>query len=157
RARRARQRRGRRRQPRPACTPLRGGTRPRCGDRESRRARHLRCDVPHGEAVLLIRGSCHCGKIAFRPHWSPDPVEIHARACDCTFCVKHGGVWTSYPKGALEVAIREPSKAAKYAFGTRTADFHVCTGCGAVPVVTSEIDGRTYAVVSVNAFDNVDR
>jgi hypothetical protein len=31
----------------------------------------------------------------------------------------------------------------------------VCTACGAVPLVTSEIDGRLYAVVSVNAFDNV--
>ena len=106
---------------------------------------------------MLIRGSCHCGNIAFRLDWSPDPAEIHGRVCDCTFCVKHGGVWTSYPKGALEVAIRDPSKVSRYAFGTKTADFHVCTGCGAVPLVTSEIEGRTYAVVSVNAFDNVDR
>ena len=42
------------------------------------------------------------------------------------------------------------------AFGTRTADFHLCTHCGVVPVVTSRIDGRLYAVVSVNAFDGVD-
>ena len=106
---------------------------------------------------MLIRGSCHCGNIAFRLDWSPDPAEIPARACDCMFCVKHGGVWTSCPQGELEVAIREPSKASRYAFGTKTATFHVCTGCGAVPVATSEIDGRLYAVVSVNAFDNVDR
>ncbi len=106
---------------------------------------------------MLIRGSCHCGNIAFRLDWSPDPAEIPARACDCTFCVKHGGVWTSYPGGALEVAIREPAKVSKYAFGTKTADFHVCTACGAVPVATSQIEGRLYAVVSVNAFDDVDR
>jgi len=43
-----------------------------------------------------------------------------------------------------------------YAFGTKTAEFHVCTACGVVPVVTSRIDGRLYAVVSVNAFENVD-
>jgi hypothetical protein len=109
------------------------------------------------ETPLLIRGSCHCGNIAFRLDWSPDPVEIPARACDCTFCMKHGGVWTSNPQGTLEVAVREPAKVTKYAFGTKTADFHICGNCGAVPVVTSEIDGRTYAVVSVNAFDNVDR
>jgi hypothetical protein len=41
-------------------------------------------------------------------------------------------------------------------FGTKTAEFHVCTTCGAVPVVTSRIDGRLYAVVSVNAFENVE-
>ena len=43
-----------------------------------------------------------------------------------------------------------------YAFGTKTAEFHVCTACGVVPVVTSRIDGRLYAIVSVNAFENVD-
>jgi hypothetical protein len=30
------------------------------------------------------------------------------------------------------------------------------TACGVVPVVTSRIDGRLYAVVSVNAFENVE-
>jgi len=106
---------------------------------------------------MLIRGSCHCGNISFHLDWSPDPAEIPARACDCTFCVKHGGVWTSNPRGVLEVAVREPSHVSKYAFGTKSADFHVCAACGAVPLVTSEIDGRLYAVVSVNAFDNVER
>ena len=43
-----------------------------------------------------------------------------------------------------------------YTFGTGTAVFHTCTRCGVVPVVTSQIDGRLYAVVSVNAFDDVD-
>ena len=32
----------------------------------------------------------------------------------------------------------------------------MCTGCGVVPVVTSRIDGRLYAVVSVNAFEHVE-
>ena len=32
----------------------------------------------------------------------------------------------------------------------------MCTGCGVVPVVTSRIDGCLYAVVSVNAFENVE-
>jgi hypothetical protein len=31
----------------------------------------------------------------------------------------------------------------------------VCSRCGIVPVVTSRLDGRLYAVVSVNAFDGV--
>lgn len=45
----------------------------------------------------------------------------------------------------------------KYAFGTKTADFHVCSKCGVVPVVTSSIDDQTYAVVSVNAMNDVDQ
>lgn len=105
---------------------------------------------------MLIHGSCHCGNISFDIDWSPEPTQIPARACTCSFCVKHGGVWTSCPTGALEVLYRDSGKVSKYSFGTRTADFHICASCGAVPVVSSDIDGHTYAVVSVNAFDNVD-
>ena len=52
---------------------------------------------------MNILGNCHCGNISFELVWNPDPQEIPARACDCTFCRKHGGVWTSNPAGALTV------------------------------------------------------
>jgi hypothetical protein len=103
-----------------------------------------------------IAGSCHCGNIRFRLAWEPDPQELPARACTCSFCVKHGGLWTSNPQGRLRVSVREPEHVRHYAFGTKTARFHICSQCGAVPLVTSDVGGKTYAVVSVNAFDNVD-
>ncbi len=105
---------------------------------------------------MVIQGSCHCGNISFDLDWGFEPREIPTRACDCSFCVKHGGVWTSSPKGTLRIRVKEPALVSKYAFGTRTADFHVCGRCGIVPFVTSEIDGGLYAVVSVNAFNGVD-
>ena len=46
---------------------------------------------------------------------------------------------------------------ARYAFGTETASFMVCARCGVAPLVTSQIDGITYAVVNVNTFDGIDR
>jgi|SRR5882757_4159238 len=104
---------------------------------------------------MLISGRCHCGNISFALTWEPEPKLIPARACDCSFCTKHGGVWTSCPTGRLEVAVRDPSLVSKYAFGTNTAEFHICSRCGIVPVVTSRIDGHLYAVVSVNAFEDV--
>lgn len=105
---------------------------------------------------MLIHGKCHCGNISFSLTWEPDPVEIPVRACTCSFCSKHGGVWTSNPGGALRVMVRDASFVSRYAFGTRTAEFHVCARCGVVPFVSSRIDGRLYAVVSVNAFEGVD-
>lgn len=105
---------------------------------------------------MLINGSCHCGNIRFTFNWEPEPTEIPARACTCSFCAKHGGVWTSCPTGSLSVAVAEPSLVSQYSFGTRTALFHICSKWGVAPVVTSRIDGRLYAVVSVNAFENVD-
>jgi hypothetical protein len=103
-----------------------------------------------------IHGQCHCGNIAFELDWPGDAAEIPARACGCSFCVKHGGVWTSNPKARLAVTIRDRGDVSPYAFGTRSATFHVCSRCGAVPLVTSEIDGRLYAVVNVNVLENVD-
>jgi hypothetical protein len=104
-----------------------------------------------------IAGSCHCGNISFSLRWPDEVSEIPARRCGCTFCVKHGGVWTSEPRAALRVRLSDVGAVARYAFGTETADFMVCTRCGVAPLVTSQIEGVTYAVVNVNSFDNVDR
>jgi len=106
---------------------------------------------------MLIRGKCHCGNISFSLLWEPDPAQITGRACNCSFCSKHGGVWTSNPRGALRIVVSDPTLVSKYAFGTRAASFHTCLRCGVVPVVTSRIDGQLYGVVSVNAFEGVDR
>jgi len=105
---------------------------------------------------MRISGSCHCGNIAFALDWTPEPAEIPARACTCTFCTRHGGVWTSCAGGSLRIRARDRARVSDYAFGTGTAAFHVCSACGVVPVVTSRIDGKLYAVVNVNTFDDVD-
>jgi hypothetical protein len=105
---------------------------------------------------MVIRGRCHCGNIAFRLTWEPDPVEIPARACGCSFCARHGAVWTALPTGALDVQVADPVQVSRYQQGTRTAEFHVCVWCGVVPVATCRIDDRVYAVVNVRAFEAVD-
>ena len=53
------------------------------------------------------------------------------------------------------VTVQDRAALSEYLFGTRTATFHVCARCGVPPVVTSEIEGRLYAVVNVNTFTNV--
>ena len=90
---------------------------------------------------MLITGKCHCGNITFELEWEGDQDHIPARVCGCSFCVKHGGVWTANPESKVMVAIRDASLVSQYAFGTRTATFHVCTRCGIVPLVTSVIAG----------------
>lgn len=107
-------------------------------------------------AGLRLHGSCHCGNIRFRLDWDGWPEQITARACDCSFCRKRGGVWTSCPGGRLQVWLAEPAQVSPYRFGTGTADFQLCTRCGGVPVVTSRIEGRLHAVVSVPALDDLD-
>jgi hypothetical protein len=104
---------------------------------------------------MLITGGCHCGNIGLELDWAGDPDAIPARACGCTFCVKHGGVWTSHPGSRVTAVIGDTALVTKYAFGTRTAMFHVCSRCGVVPLVTCDIADRRYAVVNVNALEGV--
>ena len=103
-----------------------------------------------------IEGKCHCGNIAFELEWPGDSDEIPARACDCTFCAKHAGVWTSRADATLRVAVQSDADVSRYEFGTETARFHVCRRCGVVPLVTCELEGHTFAVVNVHAFVDVD-
>ena len=65
---------------------------------------------------MLISGRCHCGNISFALDWRPEPSEIPARACTCSFCAKHGGVWTSCPTGSLTVSVKDRARLSKYAF-----------------------------------------
>ena len=105
---------------------------------------------------MNIHGTCHCGNIGFDLDWPDDAARIPARACGCTFCTRHGGVWTSHPRARLAVAIGDESHVSRYEFGTRTATFHVCARCGVPPLATSEIDGVLHAVVNVNCLEDVD-
>lgn len=106
---------------------------------------------------MLIHGKCHCGNIVIEMDWTGDWPEVPARACGCSFCIKHGAVWTAHPDARLAVIIHDAALASKYAFGTRTAVFHVCAQCGGVPLATSEIGDSLYAVVNVNTLEGLDQ
>lgn len=105
--------------------------------------------------MRVIDGRCHCGNITYRLDWPEAVAPIAVRVCGCTFCTRHGGVYTSHPEARLRVRMADGDRVSAYTFGTGTAEFHICTRCGAVPVVTSRIDGKLYAVVNVNTFENV--
>ena len=104
-----------------------------------------------------IRGSCHCRNIRVTFDWPGSESAIPVRACGCGLCTKHRAAWTSHPDGRFYLQIANKSLATQYRFGTKTADFHVCLTCGAIPIVTCMIEGLRYAVFNVNTFDNVDR
>ena len=108
-----------------------------------------------GLPVRQINGQCHCGNLRFRFFLPIRAGPIPVRACGCTFCLKHGGVYTSHPQGRLEARVEDRDLLNRYRFGTSTADFYICTRCGVVPFVVSNIDGSDYAVVNVNAFEDV--
>jgi len=105
---------------------------------------------------MLIHGSCHCGNVTFKLDWPGHADTIAARACTCTFCRKHGAVWTANASATLNVRVNDGRLVSDYAFGTETAGFRVCARCGVVTCCTSLIEGKLYAVVNVNTFDDFD-
>lgn len=108
------------------------------------------------KSFVEIEGSCHCRNVRFVFLWPNSGAEIPVRSCGCTFCVKHAGTWTSHPGAKLSATIEDQKSVSKYQFGTKTADFYLCSICGVVPFVISEMDNTLYAVVNVNVFESVD-
>ncbi len=104
--------------------------------------------------LQAIKGSCHCGNIRFDLGWPVSAPVIAVRECGCDFCSKHCGAWTSHPEAQLVVTVADAAAVSKYRFATGTADFFVCASCGVVPLVLSDIDEETYAVVNVHSFDD---
>ena len=104
----------------------------------------------------LIVGACHCGNIEVRLSTTFPRGAFVPRQCQCTFCRKHSAEYISDPQGRLEVLIKSESSLSRYHFETSTALFLICRDCGAVPAVTSEINGRLFALVNRNCLDTTE-
>lgn len=102
-------------------------------------------------------GRCHCGNIELTYRSAVPPGETEVRACQCTFCRKHGADAVSDANGAAEIRVRDQDLLERYRFGHGSADFFVCRRCGVfVAAVMVERD-RTLAVLVVNTFDDRDQ
>ena len=95
---------------------------------------------------MIYRGSCHCGQIQ-ATYEVRAPVAL--RACQCSFCRRHGAKTTSDPEGKLTLQL-DPDKVVIYRFASRTAEIFLCASCG-VYVASSIRDdlGRRIATLNV--------
>lgn len=99
------------------------------------------------------RGQCHCGALGFEYETANAPASWPVRACQCTFCLKHHGVYTSDPEGSLRFTHREPELLSRYRFGHQTADFVFCGRCGSYLGAVTEEGGQALVVINLHAFD----
>jgi hypothetical protein len=53
------------------------------------------------------RGSCHCGNVRWILQSSFAFSDLPMRACQCSFCRKHGAVSTSDPKGESRFLLKD--------------------------------------------------
>jgi hypothetical protein len=98
---------------------------------------------------VILHGSCHCGNIRVALETAIDPRALPLRACQCSFCRRHGAVTTSDPDGRLVVEVRDAALLQRYRFALGITEFLVCRTCG---VYVAAVMG-TLAVANVNALD----
>lgn len=97
-------------------------------------------------------GSCHCGAIRLlfetaRP--------LAPRACQCSFCRKHGARTVTDPEGRAILSFR--SAPILYRFGTRGASYMLCPVCGAYAGALTGEESERVATLNLNLFDDTRR
>jgi hypothetical protein len=107
-------------------------------------------------ATVTLRGGCHCSQLRVDFTTGQDPAHFTPRACDCTFCRKHGAAYISDPAGQLTVTVGQGALR-RYRQGSNTAEFLLCGQCGVLVAVTFELDGRTYGAINVGCLDEPTR
>lgn len=79
------------------------------------------------------------------------PEQMDVRADQCGFCLAHGALSISDPKGGAEIRVKDKSRVSLYRFGQKTADFYVCTRCGVYVAAVCETPAGLKCVVNVRA------
>ena len=104
---------------------------------------------------MSYAGGCHCGnlRVRFRPDRTLDELDL--RACQCSFCRRHGARTVSDAEGSLELTVLRSQDLTRLRFATRTADFLICRTCG-VYVAAVLVGSDPRATLNVNALDALD-
>jgi hypothetical protein len=100
-----------------------------------------------------LHGGCHCGGVRVEFTTSLDLGGTNPRACDCSFCQKHGAAYISDPSGTLRVIADGSGALRTYRQGSGMARFLLCGRCGALVAVVFEHGGNTYGAVNVGCLD----
>ena len=102
--------------------------------------------------MSTLLGGCHCGAVKVAYDTAVEPARVSPRACDCSFCRKHGAAWTSDFAGRLAIGANAGALRA-YRQGTNTADFLLCEHCGVLVAVMYEHAGGRHAAVNATCLD----
>lgn len=107
--------------------------------------------LPHKPNTL--HGSCHCGRIRIEYSTGQEPATMNPRACDCSFCRKHGAAYVSGPADRLRLVITRPDVVHSYRQGSEAAQFQLCRECGVLIAATFEHEGRIHGAVNAACLD----
>jgi hypothetical protein len=76
-----------------------------------------------------LTGACHCGAIRATLYATKPASDLQVRACQCSFCTRHGAKTVSDPAGRCRLEI-DGAALSWYIFETRTGMSVICNRCG---------------------------
>jgi GNAT superfamily N-acetyltransferase len=104
---------------------------------------------------VRILGGCHCGFLRFSlvtP--SASPPLLAPRACQCSFCRKHGARTVSDPSFRARIVVRAPDALVPYRFARRATVSLLCNRCGVYLGGYLEEPPHAWVTLNANAFDD---
>ena len=104
--------------------------------------------------TTILRGGCHCGNIKVAFETAREPRDLPLRACQCSFCRRHGGITTSDPAGRLRVEVSQRDMLTRYRFALGITDFLICRTCGVYVAAVMETEDGTLGVLNANVLDD---
>ncbi|TGP22798.1 MULTISPECIES: aldehyde-activating protein [unclassified Mesorhizobium] len=104
--------------------------------------------------MTVHNGGCHCGNIRLSFSTALDPAAMEIRACQCSFCTRHGSRAAADPGGRLAISVEDKARLQVYRFGLRTADYLICRECGVYVAAIAGDGTEARAIVNVNALDD---
>ncbi len=101
---------------------------------------------------MRLLGSCDCHNIEVA--WHTVDHSLVPRACQCAYCFGKSAAYVSKSGTRVDVRIRNSRLHKTIQHGSHSADFHECTNCDQVILVTAEIDGELYGALNANKLEN---
>ncbi len=96
----------------------------------------------------MLRGGCHCGKVKIEFGTARSPTDFRPRACDCSFCLKHGASYISDPDGTLAIEVKGSDTVSEYRQGSESARLLLCRFCGVLVAVLFDDGAGTFGTVN---------
>jgi hypothetical protein len=93
-------------------------------------------------------GACHCGALLVSYHTALPPSAWPMRACQCSFCRRHGALSTSDPAGLIAYKCSDPLLLQRYRFGNHCTDFLICRACGVYVGAQMSSEGERFGILN---------
>ena len=104
------------------------------------------------EQAMPMRGSCHCGKVAY----SLEADVTEAIECNCSICRRKGSVLAAFDPALFRLETPR-EELGVYTFGRHAIRHQFCRTCGCAPFAEGVgPDGEAMVVLDLRCAESVD-